>query len=209
MMSYISLTLLNLKLEYRFKADDFYRCYIQYLPLLLSDAITWSFSLVALFYHALPLNLQDAIVKDRYRLPHLSLFLTKSSQATVLQNLREHAIIVHKNLADESKRIKQILSSHLLPRLQSTLIDSTNYHYSHAQAEETIVQHCNLTSNVDSSSKPLVVKEDGQSYPKNSTNGYISRYPNGVFGNLDCGASRHQFTECKDNRVNTVRSLYW
>ena len=114
-MSDISLTLSNLKLEYRFKgnlitliSDDLYRRYIQYLPLISSDAMTWYFSLVTLFYHALPLDLQDTIVKDGYQLPNLSLLLTKSLQATALKNLPENAVIVHKKL-DEMK------TSYILP----------------------------------------------------------------------------------------------
>ena len=54
-MSNISFTLSYVKLEYCFKglmtltADDLYRFYIQYFPLLLSDNMTRSFSLVSLF----------------------------------------------------------------------------------------------------------------------------------------------------------------
>ena len=84
------------------------------------------------FYHALPLDLQDAIIKEGCHLPNLSLFLTKSLQVTALQNLREHAVVAHKNLADESTRIKTLisyhLSTHLSPHSQSTLVDSVNYH---------------------------------------------------------------------------------
>ena len=94
-MSDISLALSTLKLEYRDKGnlipltpDDLYRRYIQYLPLLSFNAMTWSFSLITLFYHALPLDLQDEIIKDGYHLPNLSLLLTKSLQATSLQDLR-------------------------------------------------------------------------------------------------------------------------
>ena len=112
-MSDISLALSTLKLEYRYKGnfisltlDDLYRRYIQYLPLLSSNAMVWSFSLVTLFYHTLPLDLQDAIIKDGYRLPNLSLLLTKFLQATVLKNLREHAVVTQNNLANESKHIK-------------------------------------------------------------------------------------------------------
>ena len=95
--------------------DDLYGRYIQCLPLLLSNAITWSFSLVMLFYHTLPLELQDAIIKDGCHLPNLSLFLTKALQVTALQNLSEHAVVAHKNIADESTRHKTLLSSHLSP----------------------------------------------------------------------------------------------
>ena len=84
MMSNIPLSLSNLKLEFLFKGnvisftpDDLYRRYIQYLPLLPSDAMTWSFSLVTLFCHALLLDLQDSIIKDRCYISNLSLLTTK------------------------------------------------------------------------------------------------------------------------------------
>ena len=145
MMSDILLSLSNLKLAFRFKGnlitltpDDLYRRYIQYFSLLPSDAMTWSLSLVTLFYHAVPLDLQDAIVKDSYQLPNISFLTTKPLQTTALQDLREHAVIMYKNLADETKRIKKILSFHLYPCSQSDLIDSTNFHYSNSQVELTI-----------------------------------------------------------------------
>ena len=59
MMLNISLSLQNLKLEFSFIAnvitltpDDLYQRYIQYLYLLLSDVMTWLFSIVTLFYRA-------------------------------------------------------------------------------------------------------------------------------------------------------------
>ena len=168
--------------------------------------MTWSFSLVTLFYNAFPLNLQDVIVKDGYHFPNLSIFLAKSLQALALQNLREHAVVTHKNLADESKRIKKLLSTHLPPRSHSTLVSSENYHYSNSQAELTIAKHSDPVPSVYSSSKPLVVKKDGQNYPQNPTNGYISRYPFNFFGFLSCCAVEHIFKECQHNRVSTVRS---
>ena len=162
MMSDISLSLSTLKLEYRYKVslisltpDD------QYLPLLPSNAMVWSFSLVMLFCHALPLDLQNAIIKDGYHLPNLPLLLTKSLQATALQNLREHAVVTQNNLANESKRIKKLLLSHLYPRSHSTLIGSGNYHYSNYQVKHTIAKHSDPVLSVYSSSKPLVVKKDG------------------------------------------------
>ena len=50
----------------------------------------------------------------------------------------EHAIIMYKNLADETKRNKKLLPFHLSPRSQSNLIDFTNFHYSNSQVELTI-----------------------------------------------------------------------
>ena len=107
------------------------------------------------------------------------------------------------------KRIKKLLSSHLSPRSQSNLIDSTNFYYSNYQAKLTIEHHSDPPPHLNSSSRTLVVKKDGKSYPKNHINEYISRFPNGFFGCLICGASSHQLKECKDNRVNTIRRLYW
>ena len=73
MMSDIVLALSNLKLEFRLKGnliiltpDNLFRCYIQYLTLIPFDAMLWSFSFVTLFYHALHIDLQDAIIKDGY-----------------------------------------------------------------------------------------------------------------------------------------------
>ena len=40
-------------------SDDFYWRYIQYLLLLLSNTLTWVFALVSIYFHALPLNLQN------------------------------------------------------------------------------------------------------------------------------------------------------
>ena len=130
-------------------------------------------------------------------------------QATALQNLRKHAVIVYQQFADETKRIEKILSSHHFPRSHSNLIDFTKFNYSNSQVELTIEQHREPPSNLNSSSTHLVVKEDGKSYPKNPTNGYITRYPNGFFACLGCGVSSCQYTECKYNRVNIVRTLYW
>ena len=89
------------------------------------------------------------------------------------------------------KRIKKHLLSHLYPHSQSNLIDSINFYYSNSPAELTIEHHSNPLPSLDSSSKPLVVKKDGQSYPQNPTNEYISRYPSNFFGCLGCGAVDH------------------
>ena len=112
MMSDISLSLSNLKLEFRYKGnvitltpDDLYQHYTQYFILLPSDAMTLSFSLVTVFYHALSLDVQDENIKDGNQLHNLSLLTTKSLQAIALRNLREHTDIVYKNQPDETKRI--------------------------------------------------------------------------------------------------------
>ena len=82
MMSDISKALSSLKPEFQLRGkhfnlipDDLFRRYIQYLPLLPSDAMTWSFSLVTLFFNAFPTDLQDDILKEGYNLPTLSFLI--------------------------------------------------------------------------------------------------------------------------------------
>ena len=68
MMSDIPLSLSNLKLEFGYKSNvisltpgHLYRCYIQYLPLLPSDAMTWFLSLVTLFT-TLPFDINNTFL---------------------------------------------------------------------------------------------------------------------------------------------------
>ena len=51
--------------------------------------MTWSFSLVAHFFHAFPIGLQDAILKEGYKLPNIYLLTTKSLQATGFKKARD------------------------------------------------------------------------------------------------------------------------
>ena len=41
--------------------DDLFSCYTEFIPLLSPNALTWSFSLVTLFVHALSLEFQEAV----------------------------------------------------------------------------------------------------------------------------------------------------
>ena len=87
MLADISLTLTSLKTVSNYKGkvivlmpDDLYSRYIEFLSLLAPDAITWSFPLVTLFFHALPSNLREAMQSGRYVLPNLSTLLTSHPQ---------------------------------------------------------------------------------------------------------------------------------
>ena len=190
MMSDISKALSNLKLEFQLRGktinltlDDLFRRYIQYLPLLPTDAMTWSFSLVTLFFNAFPTDLRDAILKEGYNLPNLSFLITESLQAAALQDLREKAVIFHKTLADEATRIKKLLSSHLHPRSHSHVPNALSHYSSNSQTETTITRHSELPTSIDTP-RPMVVKQDGKSYPQNPSNSYVSKYPDGFFGCL-------------------------
>ena len=73
MLADISLALSSLKMISTHKGklvvltpDDLYSRYIEFLPLLAPNAMTWSFSLVTLFFHALPSELQEAVQSGGY-----------------------------------------------------------------------------------------------------------------------------------------------
>ena len=68
MLTDISLVLTSLKIISNHKGkvivltpDDLYSRYIEFLPLLVPNTMTWSLFLVTLFFHALPSELQEAV----------------------------------------------------------------------------------------------------------------------------------------------------
>ena len=160
-MSNISLALLNLKLQLQFKGkhttltpDDLYRHYIQYLPLLSSNEMTWWFSLVTLF-HSFPVDLQNTISKEGCK----SLIFPSSIQVTLdYCSLKFEGISSTrvKILTDESKLIKTLFSSHLNSRSHSNL-NHVHFHFSSFKAGTTITQYSKNASSLDST-KHLVVK---------------------------------------------------
>ena len=62
-------------------------------------------------------------------------------------------------------------------------------HHSGSSAEQTIVAHSNPAAKANE--RPLVIKKDGKSYPRNPTNDYVSRWPDGFFGCLGCGSDTY------------------
>ena len=91
--------------------DDIYSRYIECLPLLAPNAVTWSFSFVTLFFHALPSELQEAVQSGGYVLPDLSTLLTSYLQEQELHRLLEKVGIDHKLLEDEGKRIRKLMTT--------------------------------------------------------------------------------------------------
>ena len=69
-----------------------------------------------------------------------------------------------------------------------------------------ITQHSNISPSIDLS-KYLVVKGYGKSYPRNPTNGYVSTFPDSVFGCLGIDLICISF-EIEDHRVSVVRNVY-
>ena len=100
---------------------------------------------------------------------------------------------MHKIFFDESRRIKKLLSSHSRPRLHSH-INHVHSAFFDSQTETIITQHSNTFPSLDFS-KSLVVKGDGKHYPRNPTNGYVSKFPDGFFGCLVCEFDSHIYCE--------------
>ena len=69
-----------------------------------------------------------------------------------------------------------------------------------------ITQYSNLSPSIDLS-KHLVVKGYGKSYPRNPTTGYVSTFPDSVFGCLGIDLICI-FFEIKNHRVSVVRNVY-
>ena len=91
--------------------DDIYSRYIEFLPLLAPNAMTWSFFLGTLFFHALPSELQEVVQSGGYVSPDLSTLLTSYLQEQEVQRLREEAVIAYKLLEDEGKRIRKLMTN--------------------------------------------------------------------------------------------------
>ena len=170
--------------------DDLYSCYIEFLPLLAPNAMTWSFSLVTLFFHALPSELQEAVQSGEYVLPDLSTLLNSYLQEQKLQRLREQAVIVHILVEDDGKRIRKLMTT--FDTIRGFTINSlqmeSNCLNSNSLAEQSL--EANDTTRTD---KPLLAGNDGKVYHKNPSNGYISRFPDDFNGCLGCGSTEHRY----------------
>ena len=60
--------------------DDLFSRFTEYLPLLSPNAMTWSFCLVTLFFHAIPSELQEAVQLGGYVFPNISTLTTSLLQ---------------------------------------------------------------------------------------------------------------------------------
>ena len=187
--------------------DDLFSHFTVFLSLLSPNAISWSFCLVTLFFQALPTELQDAVKLGGYIFLDISKLTTSISQEHSLQTLREHAVVAFKKLSDESRRIRKIMSTMNTDRGSSTNTSFVQSHHSGSSAEQTIAAHSNPEAKVDE--RPLETKKDGKQYPRNPTNGYISRWPDGFHGCLGCGSDDHRFAMCPQRSNKDIRQLFW
>ena len=91
--------------------DDLYSRFIELLPLLSPNAMTWYFPLVILFFNALSSELQEAVQLGGYSLPDLSTLLTSTLQEQALQHFRNHAVVSFKTFQDETRLISKLMFS--------------------------------------------------------------------------------------------------
>ena len=80
-------------------------------------------------------------------------------------------------------------------------------HHSGSAAEQTIATYSNPKAIVND--RPLVIKKNGFSYTKNPTNGYVSRWRDGVRGCLACGSDIHRFASCPSRNDPKNKSFCW
>ena len=145
MLADISLALLKLKMTYMLRnkiipltPDDLFSRFTEYLPLLSPNAMTWSFCLVYLYFHALPSELQEVVQLGGYVFPDISTLATSLLQEQALQVLREVAVVSFKMLLDETRRIRRIMNQNVASN------NSTNHHLAsnnNTSGSPTLAEH--------------------------------------------------------------------
>ena len=226
MLADISLALSKLKMTYILRnkkisltPDDLFSRFTEYLPLLSPNAMTWSFFLVILFFHAMSSELQEAVQLGGYIFPDISTLTTSLLQEQALQTLREIAVVSFKKLSDETRRIRRIMSQnvalnnstqhHLVSNNDNTSSSPTLTKPNHQgpAAEQTITQHTNPETK--QSDRPLTRRNNEKYYPTNPTNDHISNWEDGVQGCLGSGDSHHRFVTCTDKHKSLSRQIFW
>ena len=137
------------------------------------------------FYNVLSVELQEAIRHDGYTLPNNSTLSTLSSQTSVLQVLREKAVVSHKLLREEKQRVLSILNSVSLRKLVGI-----NPMYSRP-------------------SRPLVKGNDGKFYPNNPITNYISRFADEFSGCLGCRSEIYLFRGYPDKHTSEMKKIFF
>ena len=149
-----------------------------------------------------PLSCRKLCSQGGYVLPDLSTLLTSYLQEQELQRLREKAVIAHKLLEDEGKRIRKLMTT-FSTRSASNSFEGNCYYQNNSLAEKTLEAHS--TPRPD---KPQVKGTDGKIYPKNPSNRYISRFPDDLTGCLGCGSTEHRFRGCPRSNEKTYANLF-
>ena len=213
MIADISLALSKLTIVYFVRGnvfsltpDDLFSNFTVFLPLLSPNAMSWSFWLVTLFFQALSMELKETVQLRGYFYSDISKLTTSLLQERSLQTLREHAVVLLKKLTDENRHIRYIISTMTTDRGSSHNNILVQSHNSSSSAEQIIVTHSNPEAMVNI--KPLVIIKDGFRYPKNPTNGYVSRWCGDFRGCLACGSDIYRFASCSSRNHPKNKSLF-
>ena len=142
-----------------------------------------------------------------YVLPDPSTLLTSHLEEQELYRLREQAIVAHKTLQDERKQVRKLMTTFGTIRgfSNNNLQMVANCLYGNYLAEPTLKGHSDTPTRDDI---PLVTETDGKIYPKNPTNGYISRFPDEFTGYLDCGSPDYRFRSCPRNSEKIHKYIF-
>ena len=148
MLADISIALSNLKMTKNCRdktmsltSDDSFSRYTKFIPTISPNTFTWSFSLITLFFHDLPLELQEAVRSECYILPDISQ-LSTFLQEQALKQLWEYTVTTFKLLTEEKHRIRRIMTVFTNGRgsSQYLLVDShqdTDLNHSGSNVEKT------------------------------------------------------------------------
>ena len=161
----------------------------------------------------MPLELQEAVRSRGFILPDLSRSYTSLLQEQTLQILREHAVTAFKFLTEDKRRILRIMTAFTNERgsSQHMLVISrqaADLHHSGSNAETTMKRYY-ASNDTLPSSRILVTKSDGITYPENLCNGYVSKWPDGFSGCLTCGSTIHRLASCSKNDNVEDKQLFW
>ena len=147
--------------------------------------MTWSFSLVTLFFNSLPLELQEVVQLEEYTLPDL------------------FSIVAYKTLMDANCRIRKIMATFFHSRNSNanSLITDADCHFQKSLAKWTIRRHSH--PGIHHEDRPLVTDKDGKLYLQNPTNQYVSQFVDEFDGCLECGSTQHlfKFSPRKEDKI--------
>ena len=119
--------------------DDLFSHFAEFLSLRSPNAMTWSLSLVALFFNILPQKLQEDVELGGCFLPNLSTLTTSLSQRREFQTLWEYSVTSFKSLTSEINRIKKLVASFSIAKHTRDKVPLGEIYFNNAsQAEQTI-----------------------------------------------------------------------
>ena len=167
MVADISLVPFQLRIVYNhcrqifFTSDNLFSRFTKFILLLPPNTTNQSFSLVPLFLHTLPFELQEVVRLKGFILLDINTLVTHLSQEQVIQHLCAHTTVVFKTLIKENHRIQKSMTTfnHGRDTSQHFLVD---FNYSGSIIEQTIERY--FTPEALSTEQPLVTHEEGKDY---------------------------------------------